>query len=48
METKVKLYKVSTQFSSREINARSNSKSIQLFKAQMKGLISESDKITVK
>lgn len=48
MKAKVKLYKVSTQFSSREINARSKSEAIQLFKAQMKGLISDSDKITVK
>ena len=48
MKTKVKLYKVSTQFSSRELNARSKKEAIQLFKAQMKTLISNSDKIVVK
>ena len=48
MKPKVKLYKVSTQFSSREINARSKSEAIQIFKAQIKGLISGSDKIAVK
>lgn len=48
MKTKVKLYKVSTQFSSREINARSEREAIQIFIAQMKTLISESDKIVVK
>ena len=48
MKPKVKLYKVSTQFSSREINARSKSEAIRLFKAQIKCLISDSDKITVK
>ena len=39
---------VSTQFSSREITARSKKEAIQIFKAQLKGLISENDKITVK
>ena len=44
----IKLYKVNTRFSSREINARSKKEAITIFKAQLKGLISENDKITVK
>ena len=48
MEVKVKLYKVGTQFSSRELNARSKSEAIQIFKAQMKSLISDSYNIIVK
>ena len=44
----IKLYKVSTQFSSREINARSRKEAIIIFKAQMKGIISENDKLTIK
>lgn len=48
MKTTTKLYKVSTTFSSREINARSKNEAIEIFKSQLKGQISESDKITVK
>ena len=44
---KTKLYKVSTDFSSREINARSKKEAICIFKSQLKGLVSENDKLTV-
>ena len=44
----IKLYKVSTRFSSREINARSRKEAIIIFKAQMKKLVSDSDKITIR
>ena len=44
---KTKLYKVSTQFSSREINARTKKEAISIFRYQVGNLISESDKIKV-
>nr|DAT27610.1 MAG TPA: hypothetical protein [Caudoviricetes sp.] len=43
----MKLYKVSTSFSHREINARNKKEAINIFKAQMKTLISSNDKIKV-
>ena len=43
----VKIYKVSTLTSSREIQARSKKEAIEIFKSQLKGLISKSDKINV-
>ncbi len=45
---KTKLYKVSTEFSSREINARSKKEAISIFRSELKTLISDNDKITVK
>lgn len=47
MKAAVKLYRVSAACSVREINARSKKEAIEIFKKQVKGLISESDKITV-
>jgi len=44
---KTKLYKVSTHFSSREVNARSKNEAIRIFKSLLKNLVSESDTITV-
>lgn len=48
MKSSVKNYSVSTDFSSRNIQARSKKEAIFLFKQQLKGLISDNDKITVK
>ena len=44
---KTKLYKVSTQFSSREVNARTKKEAISIFRSQLGNLVSESDKIKV-
>ena len=44
---KNKLYKVSTDFSQREINARNKKEAINIFKSQMKNLVSHNDKIKV-
>ena len=44
---KTKLYKVSSAFSSREINARTKKEAISIFRQQLGNLISESDKIKV-
>jgi len=44
----IKFYKVSTTFSSREINARSKNEAASIFKAQLKNLVSDSDQISVK
>jgi len=44
----IKQYKVSTLFSSREINARNKKEAIQIFKNQLKNFVSNDDKITVK
>lgn len=43
----VKTYKVSTLTSSREIQARSKKEAIEIFKNQLKGFVSKSDKIKV-
>ena len=43
----VKIYKVSTLTSSREIQARSKKEAIEIFKAQLKGFVSETEKIKV-
>ena len=48
MNATIKLFKVSTIFSSREVNARSKKEAIDIFKSQMRVLVSASDKITVK
>lgn len=47
MKASIKNYIVSSDFSSRNIQARSKKEAIILFKKQLKGLISESDKIIV-
>ena len=44
---KTKLYKVSSAFSSREINARSKKEAKSIFRSQLGNLVSESDKIKV-
>ena len=44
----MKTYIVSTTFSSRQIQARNKKEAIQLFKQQLRGLISDNDKITVR
>ena len=44
----VKIYKVSTSTSSREIQARSKKEAIKLFKQQLGIYVTETDKITVK
>ena len=44
---KTKLYKVSSAFSSREINARSKKEAISIFKKQLGNLITGNDKITI-
>lgn len=43
----IKIYKVSTMYSSREIQARNKREAIRLFKQQLGVLISKSDKITI-
>jgi hypothetical protein len=43
----VKIYKVSTATSSREIQARSRKEAIEIFKRQLKGYVSDTDKIKV-
>lgn len=45
---KTKIYRVSTRFSSLDIIARNKKEAKTLFKQLMKGLVSNSDKITVK
>lgn len=47
MKKSIKIYRVSTCFSSREIQARSAKEAVQIFKSQLKGLISSNDKINV-
>ena len=42
---KTKLYKVSTNFSSREINARSKKEAIAIFRRQLGSLVSDNDTI---
>ena len=44
----IKLYHVSTFFSSRDIQARNKKEAVKLFKQQLGNLISNSDKITIK
>ena len=44
----MKTYIVSTTFSSRQIQARNKKEAIKLFKQQLRGLISDNDKITVR
>lgn len=43
----IKNYIVSTEFSSREITARNKKEAKSIFKSQLKGLISDNDKIKV-
>lgn len=43
-----KLYKVSTDFSKREIIARSKREAVMFFKQQLKNFISDTDKIAIK
>ena len=43
----MKTYVVFTDFSKREIEARSKKEAIKIFKSQLKSLISKNDKITV-
>lgn len=45
---RTKIYHVSTMFSSLDIIARSKKEATKLFKQQMKGLVSDTDKITIK
>ena len=45
--TTIKLFKVSTKFSSREVNARTKKEAITIFKSQLGNMISKSDKIIV-
>ena len=45
---KTKLYKVSSAFSTREVNARNKKEAIEIFKRDLKTLISENDKIEIK
>jgi hypothetical protein len=45
---KAKLYKVSSAFSSREINARSKKEATEIFRKELKTLISENDKIEIR
>lgn len=47
MKATVKFYRVSAACSVREINARSKKEAIEIFKKQVKGFISDSDKIIV-
>ena len=44
----IKTYVMSTLTSSREIQATSKKQAVKLFKQQLKGLISDSDVITIK
>lgn len=44
---KTKLFKVSTYFSSREINARNGDEAVSIFRSMLKTLVSDTDKITV-
>ena len=44
---KTKVYKVSTDFSSREIIARNKKEAIQIFRKEMKTLVTDNDKIKV-
>ena len=44
---KAQLYKVSSAFSTREINARSKKEAISIFKKQLGNLITDNDKITI-
>ena len=48
MKASVKVYVVSTTFSSRQIMARNKKEAIKLFKQQLKNLVSDNDKITVR
>lgn len=48
MKAKVKTYIVSVMFSSMEVQARNKPEAIRIFRQQMKGLISENDKIIVR
>lgn len=45
MTTTIKLYRVSAAASVREVNARSKKEAVEIFKKQVKGLISESGRI---
>lgn len=44
----MKNYTVSTTFSKREIQARNKKESIKIFRQQLKNLVSDNDKITVR
>ena len=44
---KTKIYKVSTDFSSREIIARSKREAILIFRKELKTLVTDNDKIKV-
>lgn len=44
---KTKLYKVSSAFSAREINARNKKEAISIFRKQLGSLVSNNDKINV-
>ena len=43
----MKTYVVSTDFSKREIEARSKKEAVKIFKSQLKSLISKNDKIAI-
>ena len=48
MKTKIcKIYVVSTNFSRREIQARSRKEAIEMFRRQLGNYVSDTDKITV-
>jgi len=44
---KTKLFKVSTLFSTREVNARNKKEAVSIFRSMLKTLVSDTDKITV-
>lgn len=48
MKATVKNYTVSTIFSTRQIQARNKKEAEMLFRQQLKSLVSDSDKVTVK
>ena len=48
MKATIKNYTVSTAFSSRTIQARNKKEAEMLFRQQLKNLVSENDKVTVK
>ena len=43
----VKIYVVETSFSRREISARSKKEAIEIFRREMKNLVTDNDTITV-
>lgn len=48
MKRTVKIYVVSTNFSSREIQARNKKEAVALFRSQLGAFVSDTDKITIR